>query len=236
VRAALADADKHFAALRDNVTVTVLHYNGYGTDWIKRNKLGPDGFVQMALQLAYYRLHNTFVATYETGQTRQFHNGRTDTVRPCSIESAEFCKLMLSPDATHDQKLAAFNAALKAVGTYMKDVVDGRGFDRHLMGLRLIAAEQGLDTPAVFNDPLYKRATTFKLSTSNVPTRGIVNGGFGPVAVDGYGVCYQLFPTFLTFNMYVARIAARTRCLTLSHHAMLGVVVRVVVVTQNRQH
>jgi len=202
VASALQVAERNYAKLRDNLVVSILHYFGYGTDWIKKNRLGPDSFVQMALQLAYYRLHNTFVATYETGQTRQFNNGRTDTVRPCSVESAEFCRVMLDPAASDKQRAAAFGAALKTHSAYMAEVVAGNGFDRHLMGLRIIAAENGIEMPAIFTDPVYKRATTFKLSTSNVPTRGIVNGGFGPVVPDGYGVCYQLYPKLLTINMY----------------------------------
>ena len=35
----------------------------------------------MAIQLAHYRLHRAFAPTYETGHTRAFYHGRTDTVR-----------------------------------------------------------------------------------------------------------------------------------------------------------
>ena len=47
---------------------------------IKSAKMHPDFFMQMALQLSYFRLHGQFVATYETGTARAFFHGRTDTV------------------------------------------------------------------------------------------------------------------------------------------------------------
>ena len=40
--------------------------------------------------------------------------------------------------------------------------------DRHLNGLKLIAAEAGIETPALFNDVAYTRSVTYNLFTSNV--------------------------------------------------------------------
>jgi carnitine O-acetyltransferase len=48
----------------------------------------------MAIQLAYYRLHGRVTATYETAHTRQFHHGRTETIRVCSKESLAFVKVL----------------------------------------------------------------------------------------------------------------------------------------------
>ena len=44
------------------------------------------------------RLHNHSPPTYETGSTRKFKLGRTDTIRTASLEAAEFCKAMVSPN------------------------------------------------------------------------------------------------------------------------------------------
>lgn len=38
-----------------NLQVKVLKFQGYGKGYIKSVKLGPDSFVQMALQLAFYK-------------------------------------------------------------------------------------------------------------------------------------------------------------------------------------
>ena len=48
----------------------------------------------MVIQLAYFKTHKKFVPTYETGSTRQFLHGRTDTIRTLSIESKVFVEGM----------------------------------------------------------------------------------------------------------------------------------------------
>lgn len=34
---------------------------------------------------------------YETAMTRRFYHGRTETIRPCTVEALEWCKSMLDP-------------------------------------------------------------------------------------------------------------------------------------------
>ena len=46
-----------------------------------------DAFVQMAIQLAYYKVHRSFTATYETALTRMFANGRTEAIRTLTTAS-----------------------------------------------------------------------------------------------------------------------------------------------------
>lgn len=50
--------------------------------------------------LFLFRLHNHNPPTYETGSTRKFLLGRTDTIRSASIASSEFVKAMVSPNKT----------------------------------------------------------------------------------------------------------------------------------------
>ena len=40
------------------------------------------------------------------------------------------------------------------------------GFDRHLLGLYLVAKEEGLPTPHLFMDPLYAKRCGYTCSTS----------------------------------------------------------------------
>ncbi|KXJ82353.1 hypothetical protein RP20_CCG014407 [Aedes albopictus] len=64
---------------------------------MKKCRLSPDAYLQMALQLAYYRDAGKFSLTYEASMTRLFREGRTETVRPCTIESAAWVKAMEDP-------------------------------------------------------------------------------------------------------------------------------------------
>jgi carnitine O-acetyltransferase len=46
----------------------------------------------------------------------------------------------------------------------------GQGVDRPLLGLRLIAMENGIEDPSFYHDPAYIRSSNFRLSTSQVRT------------------------------------------------------------------
>jgi len=52
--------------------------------------VSPDGYVQMAMQIAYKRDAGKFGLTYESSMTRLFRLGRTETVRPVSMASKKF--------------------------------------------------------------------------------------------------------------------------------------------------
>ena len=56
----------------------------------KAARISPDSFIQIAFQVAYFRLHGAHPPTYETGTLRQFADGRTETIRLPNAESAQF--------------------------------------------------------------------------------------------------------------------------------------------------
>lgn len=44
-----------------------------------------------------YRMYGHLTATYESGSTRKFLYGRTDTIRASSLETLAFCETVLNP-------------------------------------------------------------------------------------------------------------------------------------------
>ncbi|KGL74428.1 Peroxisomal carnitine O-octanoyltransferase, partial [Tinamus guttatus] len=75
-------------------------FTSFGKALIRKKKFHPDTFVQLALQLAYYRCHRRPGCCYETAMTRRFYHGRTETMRSCTMEAVEWCRSMLDPSAT----------------------------------------------------------------------------------------------------------------------------------------
>jgi len=59
--------------------------------------MSPDAFIQMAMQLAWYKACGEFTATYETVLTRMFKHGRTETLRSFSRESWRWVLSMIDP-------------------------------------------------------------------------------------------------------------------------------------------
>ncbi|XP_065164873.1 carnitine O-acetyltransferase-like isoform X2 [Atheta coriaria] len=174
--------------------VKVYKFDEYGKEFIKAQKLSPDSYIQVAFQLAYYRLHNEPAPTYESAAMRHFIHGRTETIRSCTCAAVAFAEAMCdeaSDDATRVQKL---KLAVNAHKDYVKAVLAGNGVDRHLLGLKLQALEKNIKPHEFFKSVGYVRSSSFKLSTSQVPTKHEGFMGYGPSDPDGYGICYNPRP------------------------------------------
>ena len=80
-------------ALSDQIVASetkVLEFTGYGKLLIVRNKMSPDSFVQLSMQLAHYRLYGKVVSQYEPVLTKGFYHGRTEAMRTATKEAANF--------------------------------------------------------------------------------------------------------------------------------------------------
>ena len=64
-----------------SVQLKLALFDGFGNSRIKQLKMSPDAFVQMGIQLAYYKDQDEFALTYESGLSRLFKFGRTETIR-----------------------------------------------------------------------------------------------------------------------------------------------------------
>ncbi|NXQ60994.1 OCTC octanoyltransferase, partial [Anthoscopus minutus] len=169
-------------------------FTSFGKALIRKRKLHPDTFVQLALQLAYYKCHGRPGCCYETAMTRRFYHGRTETIRPCTVEALEWCKSMLDPSDSNYQRLQLMHKAFAKHNKMRKECENGKGFDRHLLGLLLIAQEQGLPVPELYGDKAFTASGgggNFVLSTSLTGyTR--FSGSALPMVQHGYGFFYSI--------------------------------------------
>ncbi|KAK1159869.1 carnitine O-palmitoyltransferase 1, liver isoform-like isoform X1 [Acipenser oxyrinchus oxyrinchus] len=186
-------------ALADDVDSHTFPFNKFGKGLIKKCRTSPDAFIQIALQLAHFRDKGKFCLTYEASMTRLFREGRTETVRSCTVESCNFVHAMMDSQKTNEEKMKLFNLAAEKHQNLYRLAMTGDGIDRHLFCLYVVSKYLGVDSPflkEVLSEP-------WRLSTSQTPQQqlelfDLVNnphhvssgGGFGPVADDGYGVSY----------------------------------------------
>lgn len=186
IRVASENIDK----LAGDIDMGYLHFTNYGKNFIKTQKFSPDSFIQMAIQFAFYRLHHTPGAHYESAGTRLYVHGRTECIRSCSNESVAFAKAMV--ESKNDQeKLQKLKDAIESHKKYVNRAVQGYGIDRHLLGLKLIAKENGIAIPELYSDEGYVKSSTYRLSTSQVASVYDAFMCYGPLTNDGYGVCYS---------------------------------------------
>ncbi|XP_062479637.1 peroxisomal carnitine O-octanoyltransferase isoform X2 [Pezoporus occidentalis] len=177
-----------------DVQLVSYAFTSFGKTLLRKQKLHPDTFVQLAIQLAYYKCHGRPGCCYETAMTRRFYHGRTETVRSCTMEAVEWCKSMLDPSESTYQRLQLMHKAFVKHNIMRRDCESGKGFDRHLLGLQLIAQEQGLPVPELYRDNAFTASGgggNFVLSTSLTGyTR--FSGCALPMVDHGYGFFYSI--------------------------------------------
>jgi carnitine O-acetyltransferase len=174
---------------------------------MKQAGFSPDAYVQMAMQIATYRLWGEQGGTYEATQVRPFLHGRTETTRSVSIESGKLVhKFGLRPanDETdpsiRKEKIQLFQSAVKAHVKYISDASQANGVDRHLLGL-MMSAKDGETLPDLYNDPVFQRAKRWRVSTSHLTHPKFDGWGYGQVVPDGVGLAYSIHPRHCIFNI-----------------------------------
>ena len=180
--------------------LTVFAYKGYGKGLIKKFKASPDAYVQMLIQLAYYKAFGVCRPTYESAATRRFQQGRTETCRSVSVESVDFVKTFENPSATPQDKIAAARKAFNAHVKYITDASAGKGVDRHLFGLKKLL-EPGQEVPAIFQDPFYAYSSSWYLSTSQLSSEFFNGYGWSQVIDAGFGLAYMINENSIQVNV-----------------------------------
>ncbi|XP_052812875.1 carnitine O-palmitoyltransferase 1, liver isoform-like isoform X1 [Mya arenaria] len=186
-------------------------YFKYGKGFVKTCKVSPDAYIQMALQLTYYKNAGKHCLTYESSMTRLYLMGRTETVRSLTMEASKFVKAFFDKSVSREEKISLLRAACEKHAVMYKDCMNGKGIDRHLFALYVVS--KGLDYDCEFLKKCLSIPWT--LSTSQSPQQQLKDspscdmpeyrdkvspgGGFGPVSDDGYGVAYMIPGDFKFF-------------------------------------
>ncbi|XP_039309846.1 carnitine O-palmitoyltransferase 1, muscle isoform isoform X2 [Solenopsis invicta] len=207
-------------SILNDVELRVYVHDAYGKGLMKANSISPDAYIQMALQLAYYRDAGKFNLTYEASMTRLFREGRTETVRPCTIESSKWVKAMEDKTMTVSERVRLLMDAVERHQRSYQDAMCGKGIDRHLFCLYVVSKYLEVDSPflkEVLSEP-WRLSTsqtphgqTSRLDLKKYPNCISAGGGFGPVADDGYGVSYIIAgEDLLFFHVSSKRSSSKT--------------------------
>ena len=200
-------AKQDFADLVTNNSLHVQSFQGYGSTFMKQAGYSPDASVQVAMQLATYRLWGEQAGTYEATQVRPFLHGRTETTRSVSTQSAAFVKrLGLRPAldehdaAVRKEKLQLLQDAVNAHVQYIGHAAQAQGVDRHFYGLSMLV-QDGEQAPDLYSDPVFVRSKRWRVSTSHLTHPKFDGWGYGQVVPDGVGLAYSIHPRHCIFNI-----------------------------------
>jgi carnitine O-acetyltransferase len=207
----IAQAKHNYTKLVTDHDIQVQSFQGYGSNFIKKAGFSPDAYVQMAMQLATYRLFGEQAGTYEATQVRPFLHGRTETTRSVSPASEAFVKAMgLSPKydehdtAIRTAKLGLLRDAVETHVNYIGDAAKAHGVDRHFLGLSMLVGD-GEEAPTLYSHPLFIRSKRWRVSTSHLTHKKFENWGYGEVVPDGVGLAYAIKADNCVFNIVALR-------------------------------
>lgn len=93
----------------------------------------------------------------------------------------------------------------------MADAVEGKGVDRHFLGLKSLIKD-GEETPELFKDPSCAFSCHWFISTSQVTSEYFDSWGWGEVVPDGYGVPYMIKEDSIHFNVSSRHLKSNVLC------------------------
>lgn len=147
-------------------------------------RLSHDALQQWLLLYGQLAAFGEIRSTYEAVDMREFQAGRTECLRPVTVEAVTLVRHLLAGDAD----IELVREANRAHRDQVIACKTGQAIDRHLLGLASMARER---VPELFSSDGYRRLTTDFLSTTSVGDQEqIVRFGFAPTSEGGIGVNY----------------------------------------------
>lgn len=185
---------REFAELAAKVSLHAAGFPEYSRAAVKKLGTSPDAFIQVAFQVAQYRMFKQLRSCYEAVAVRTFAQGRTEVCRSCTAEALAFAKA-LAGGAEKERLRELYRLAERAHLARLARAQEAMGAERHLFGLQYMytmrGRELGLERPpAIFDDPGWLTLKRDSLSTSGIGAPFIRYFGFGPVVEDGLGLGY----------------------------------------------
>lgn len=193
VAAELIAARDEFGAWGDEMRFSQRRIESVNKEAIKALGCGPDAFIQMLFQNAFYRQSGRIRSFYEAVSARAFYQGRTENIRTCTAESVALMQA-LEADASDEELRDKLMAALAAHSRDITRCKQGLGCERHMSGLRAIHNMVTPDAPepALFATEGYQTLIADAMSTSSITGPAVDYFAFAPVVADGIGLGYGL--------------------------------------------
>ncbi|KAG7261893.1 hypothetical protein CRUP_006309 [Coryphaenoides rupestris] len=190
-------AKQNLDILINDLDVNVFNFRQFGKELPKQHGFSPNAFIQVALQLSYYRVHGEVSPACDIASLRMFRGGRTEFIRSPTRQTLDFILAFDDPGVSREAKLQLFREAVEVYSALTDRAMRGQGLDRHLLGLKLQAIEEGLSIPKV------------PANTDSVMC-------FGPLVPDGYAVCYNPQADHVHFSVTAFNCCAETDAETLA--------------------
>ncbi|UYV77454.1 CRAT [Cordylochernes scorpioides] len=195
IAAAGRNLDKYISIV-ENTDVASHRFTKFSKNFLRSLDISPDSFVQMALQLSYYKLHG-LTSMYEVATGRKFLHGRMEIVRGTTEDSIYMCEVFTDPTSSSLERLSALRAAVLGHKLAVIEATNGEGIECLIQSYKKASEELEMPLPLLFEDPGFLAADDFRVLSSQVPVKKDGMGVYCPRGKSGYGVHYLLYPDYI---------------------------------------
>ncbi|CAN7942278.1 unnamed protein product [Ixodes hexagonus] len=207
---AIATAKFKQASIRADIKNLVFEFTNYGADFVKSCHLSPDSYVQMALQLAYYKIYGAPATTIESLTTNNFLRGRTDAIYAASTDSLSFCRIFATPHSSMEEKIDSLKKAVEKHKREVNLAKTGFGVLRLLSALWAEAIENGIPPHDLATEAALRARGHITLATTQVSTQCDTSTFLGPIVPEGYCAFYNIRPDSFSFAITCSRTCPET--------------------------
>ncbi|KAM3608473.1 uncharacterized protein V6R79_026216 [Siganus canaliculatus] len=186
------EAKQHMDMLAQNLALSITTFNCFGKNVLKAYQMSPDSFVQMAIQLAHYRMHRRCSPTLEPVALNMYRQGRLGFINSNTSASVAFVKAFDDTSKQNLDKVDLLKKAINAHKWYIKMGLSGQVTQAHLFGLKMQAIVQGITMPGIFTDISYAKAFDYQVCTSQVTSKSGSVIYFAPEEPYIFNVSYGL--------------------------------------------
>ena len=177
-----------------DLDVFSFYFEDFGKSLIDKHRVYFHGFVQLAIQLAYYRLHNQLTASYQTVSLKSYREGRLEHPITVNEEIETFVESMTIRSLSDRERWKLMSRAIHTYRQLLSDTSRGHVFVKHIQALRYLAERENLSVD-LFQDSNFKLFTQPKLAISCIfaPVRF-----FGSMPLpNGHFIGYTATPDYL---------------------------------------
>lgn len=148
-------------------------------------EMSTDALTQLILMIAQQLTYGRIRAHHQSYDMRHFRAGRTETIRPVTLEATNFVTNLVRDNATVEQ----LQAALTAHSEWVEAAAGGKAFERHFFMLQHIGTELG-----GANAPLFTKHTEALENFITISTAGgsdaFVRAVAAPSVEHGFHIHY----------------------------------------------
>jgi len=184
----IVDTVKQSLLVGDGFAYGHVEYRRYGTSSIKQFKCSPDGYLQAAMAIAWFKQYGTIGVPYESVLTKSFEHGRVFVARNMNQAIANAVHTYCEPCASASDKASAVSTISKEVSEICKLAAGGKDIDRPILGLKNMARQEE-KTLSLCDDPAFKKFQALNLVSSHCGRAPIRFFCF-EAAADGFGIGY----------------------------------------------